>query len=699
MNDHTNNKFGCRILQINLNKSQTAQDELINSLQGYDIVLIQEPWVDRNGFARAIQRYHVIYPFGQEKKRLESRAVILLSTEIPSDHYVALQIRSTDVVGVDINCGPAGWIRVVNIYNDCKHDRSLKAVDDFLLDERRTQNEATQDQMIWAGDFNRHHPAWDEERNHHLFTPRNMAAAERLIDLTDRFGMVMKLEKGVPTLCALNTRNYTRVDNVWCTEAMQGMFVRCETNPMKRPAMTDHFPVVSELAYELVRAQVRVRKNFRAADWPAFREALEAGLKTLGQPARLATVVEFERQRRALERVIEQVVDDDEIIPVNKPCPFTKRWWNSDLGASRRVVGKLSRTSYQKRNQANHEIHESYRVARNKLAEDIKAAKREHWREFLEGTDNNSVFIASRIVSGPGTDGGALRMPTLRYTIRGREVRVTNNAEKAQTFYKLFYPPPPEQSSVPQNPEYPEARWDFRALTDQQIETTIHRLSPYKATKPGTAPNSVFTHCADLLTPYLGMLYRATFALKHYPAEWAATDSVVIQKPGKGDYTVPNAWRPVTLSNGMARVLNATLADDLVAHAERTGALPANHFGGRPGRSTMDSIHLMSKTVMDAWRRGEVASALFLDVKGAFPSVAIDRLEHNLRMAGIPMEYSDWVLRRLANRTTWLTFDDYQSDPFPVSNGLDQGDAMSVILYILYNAGAWWCSGPQRSLP
>ncbi|KAG5220245.1 RNA-directed DNA polymerase from transposon X-element [Salix suchowensis] len=256
--------------------------------------------------------------------------------------HICKKIRSTDVVEVDINCRPAGWIRVVNIYNDCKHDQSLKAVDDFLSDERRTRNEATQDQMIWAGDFNQHHPAWDEERNHHLFTPRNMAAAERLIDLTDRFGMV------------------------------------------------------------------RVWKNFRVADWPAFREALEAGLKTLGQPARLAMVVEFERQQRALEWVIEQVVDDDRIIP--------------------------------KQNQANHEIHESYCVACNKLAEDIKAAKREHWREFLEGTDNNSVFIASRIVSGPGTDGGALRMLTLRYTIRGREVRVMNNAEKTQTFYKLFYP-------------------------------------------------------------------------------------------------------------------------------------------------------------------------------------------------------------------------------------------------------------------
>lgn len=41
---------------------------------------------------------------------------------------------------------------------------------------------------------------------------------------------------------------------------------------------------------------------------------------------------------------------------------------------------------------------------------------------------------------------------------------------------------------------------------------------------------------------------------------------------------------------------------------EKTGILPKNHFGGRQGRATMDSVHLMVKLVEDAWRKGEVAS-------------------------------------------------------------------------------------------
>ena len=103
-----------------------------------------------------------------------------------------------------------------------------------------------------------------------------------------------------------------------------------------------------------------------------------------------------------------------------------------------------------------------------------------------------------------------------------------------------------------------------------------------------------------------------------------------MKKPGKADYTSPNAWRPVVLSNGYMRLLNGCKMEDLVLMCEKTGILPPNHFEGRPGRATTNSIHLMVKTVKDAWRRGEVASLLCLDMKGAFPSTAVDVLKHEM---------------------------------------------------------------------
>ena len=64
------------------------------------------------------------------------------------------------------------------------------------------------DTIIWCGDFNRHYAMWDEERNHHLFMASAMLAANKLISYIAEFGMVMTLPKGLPTLQAMNTKNW-----------------------------------------------------------------------------------------------------------------------------------------------------------------------------------------------------------------------------------------------------------------------------------------------------------------------------------------------------------------------------------------------------------------------------------------------------------------------------------------------------------
>jgi len=131
--------------------------------------------------------------------------------------------------------------------------------------------------------------------------------------------------------------------------------------------------------------------------------------------------------------------------------------------------------------------------------------------------------------------------------------------------------------------------------------------------------------------------------LKYYPKEWALTETLVLKKPGKPDYMTPSAWRPIILSDGMARLLNSCQTEDIVMMCEEHNILPANHFGAHPGCTMTDSIHLLTKTVKDAWCKGQVASALFLDVKGAFPSVGIDRFIHNMQKRGIPQEYMEWM--------------------------------------------------------
>ncbi|KAF8981841.1 hypothetical protein BDQ17DRAFT_1170410, partial [Cyathus striatus] len=81
------------------------------------------------------------------------------------------------------------------------------------------------------------------------------------------------------------------------------------------------------------------------------------------------------------------------------------------------------------------------------------------------------------------------------------------------------------------------------------------------------------------LVPFLTPLFRGTFSLDYYPEEWARTETILLKKPGKSTYTDPSSWRPIILSDGLARLLNAVVADEISTMCEHLKILPPNHFG------------------------------------------------------------------------------------------------------------------------
>ena len=90
--------------------------------------------------------------------------------------------------------------------------------------------------------------------------------------------------------------------------------------------------------------------------------------------------------------------------------------------------------------------------------------------------------------------------------------------------------------------------------------------------------------------------------------------------------------------------------------------------------------------VKATWRHKQVVSTLFLDVEGAFPNTVMEQLLHNLRKRRVPERYVAFVHNMLTLRRTRLKLDDHTSSWFTLDNGISQGDPLSMILYLYYNA-------------
>lgn len=333
---------------------------------------------------------------------------------------------------------------------------------------------------------------------------------------------------------------------------------------------------------------------------------------------------------------------------------------------------RLKKRSLRKEWNPTDPVHEEWWKAKNIYANEIRAAKVDCWKKGLEeevsrGIDMWKGYVEGKedgrvTIWGRGTGQDAREMKDERS--RGVTSYACDNATKSEILYRKFLPEPPEESYVPPTDEYPAAKWKTRVITDGHVERVFRGMKANKATRDGTLHNNVMRNTANIIAPYVGPIYRAKYNLEVYPENWKLFATPVIRKPGKGDYKKPGAHRPVNLSHGLARGINACVKNNILYELEQRNLLPEHRFGGRPGRTGIDAILMLATKVKEAWRGGKVATALSLDVKGAFPSTDLKMLFHDMRMMGVPKEDVEWLEGRMEGRS--IQFDDFKSDFFKV---------------------------------
>jgi hypothetical protein len=125
---------------------------------------------------------------------------------------------------------------------------------------------------------------------------------------------------------------------------------------------------------------------------------------------------------------------------------------------------------------------------------------------------------------------------------------------------------------------------------------------------------------------------------------------------------------------------------DLSYICEKHELLPKNQFGGRPGTTTSEALHMVEQFTKDAWRKGNVVSALFLDIQAAFLNMQKECLLENMRARNIHEGFCNYANMILTHREIRLLFDDVTSQPCNPPGGCNQGCPLSMLLYILYNA-------------
>ncbi|KAL1746881.1 hypothetical protein HDZ31DRAFT_61821 [Schizophyllum fasciatum] len=579
----------------------------------------------------------------------------------------------------------AGRLHIFNIYSACENNSTLEHFRAFLDRHQRRFEPSDTNHMLWTMDANRHHPMWDDDGNSHLFTNSAIELAQVLIDLVGQYDMVMALPKGIPTLQHMATKRWSRPDNTFISEDAAALLISCDTAPSLRGPGTDHMPILTELDFALARQNSPSYRNFRETDWDEFESELSARLRLIDDPKEIMSADQFHTVLNGLTGAILATID--KVVPLSKPCPHSRRWWTKELTQMSKKLNRLAEVAHRYRALPGHASHGEYTAYSQIFSAAIEEAKRTHWEEFLDEGLEADMWTASRYCSEPSTDSGKTRIPTLKASGRegGGEMEATSNQEKAQVLSSSFFPPKPPDFYIPPT-TYPEPLPDPPPIHLEQIRRHVRRLKPYKMYGSDGIQNIVLKKCLHIIENHLLHLFRAVISLDVYSDDWRECTTVVLRKPGRARYDIAKSYRPIALLNTIPKVLAAIMAENLVQTSLEHELLPRHHFGGLPGRSTTDALHLIVNRIKNAWRRKRVVTILATDVQGAFSNMVIERLLHNMRMRRAPNAYTRYLTLMFANRHTRLRFDDFTSDPIPIDNGGEQGNPIMMILYLYYNA-------------
>jgi hypothetical protein len=221
--------------------------------------------------------------------------------------------------------------------------------------DRSNNNNENVRVTLWLGNFNRHHPHWDDPTDTRLFTRSAIHDAEILISIVADLGLNMVLPLGTPMHLHNVTKKWTRLDQVFISEEHMDSIISCKALLNNPGINTDHLLILTTLDLDLTRALSSPLKNFRNINWEEFNKALTKKLNKLGPPTHICTPGELEAVCSKLTEAIQDIINIK--VPTSSVRIKAKKWWTKEL----KFRGRPGRTMSDTVHLLVHKIKDSWR--------------------------------------------------------------------------------------------------------------------------------------------------------------------------------------------------------------------------------------------------------------------------------------------------------------------------------------------------
>ncbi|RKL00430.1 hypothetical protein BFJ70_g17447, partial [Fusarium oxysporum] len=668
---HQNMNSIFRLFQLNVRKQGPVHDSLMNDkdIQDATVLAIQEPQ------ARRIQGRLLTTPMGHHKwvkmvpttereGRWVIRSMLWVNKDVEAEQ---VPVESPDVTAAVIRL-PDRLVFTASVYVPGGDAQALQDICTKLRkairEVRRRSGRAVD--IILAGDFNRHDQMWGGDD----VAVERQGEADPIIDLMNDFMLRSLLRRGTKTR---QSGDYeTTIDLVLASEELADANIKCAIHGTEHGS--DHRTIETAFDISVPAPKQEERLLFKNAPWKEINSRIVETLRV--RP--VGNTVQ-QKTDRLMSAVLEAV---QTLTPKAKASPYAKRWWTHDLTQLRHVYTywRNRARAVRRVGQNVKDLENTAKAAAKQYHDAIRQRKNNHWKEFL--ADNDNIWKAAKYMKS-GDDTAFGKVPQL---VKADGTATTSHKEQAEELLSKFFPPLPDNIED-EGPRQQRVPVTMPNLTLEEVERQLWATKSWKAPGEDGLPAIVWKQVWPSVKHDVLDIFQASLEEGVIPDQWRHARIIPLKKPGKDDYTIAKAWRPISLLATLGKVLESVVAERISHAVETHGLLPTNHFGARKQRSAEQALVLLQEHIFSAWRSRQVVSLISFDVKGAYNGVCKERLLQRMKARGIPEDLLRWIDSFCSERTATIVINGQSSESRPLPQaGLPQGSPLSPILFLFFNA-------------
>ena len=166
----------------------------------------------------------------------------------------------------------------------------------------------------------------------------------------------------------------------------------------------------------------------------------------------------------------------------------------------------------------------------------------------------------------------------------------------------------------------------------------------------------------------------------HWP--WNHSKVIFLRKQGKTDYTTPSAYRPITISSYIGKIVERLLDAWLRSYFKKFNLLDEEQEGLQSHKSTVRSLCRLKMECQEVRMSRKSIALISIDFEKAFDSVWINGLLQKLYQSGVRGKFIKLIESILKSRQLSIEIGYLRSQYFGVKDGLPQGSVSSPILFI-----------------